>query len=86
MRYRSLFGPPHLFNEEMCAVHTSVLDTHVVVAVDKGRDGQLSIKLKHVEHDFLVGILALYLPPDNYIYGRDPENFFRSAILFQVCF
>ena len=27
------------------AVHTSVLDTHVVVAVDKGRDGQLSIKL-----------------------------------------
>ena len=38
-------------------------------------DGQLSIELKHVENDFLLGILALYLPPENYIY----ENFFNHA-------
>ena len=61
------------------AIHNSVLDNHVVISVDKGMDGQLSIKLKHVENDFLLGILALYLPPENYIYGRDPENFFNHA-------
>ena len=28
--------------------------------------------------DFKLGIIANYLPPDNYHYGRDPEGFFNS--------
>ena len=47
--------------------------------VVKGLDGQLSIKLVNNVNEFSIGILALYLPPDNYIYGRDPENFFNQA-------
>ena len=39
----------------------------------------MSLKLKNVNNNFLIGILALYLPPDNYIYGRDPETFFNNA-------
>ena len=61
------------------AIHASVFDTHTVVSVIKGVDGQLSVKLKCNCNDFLIGILALYLPPDNYIYGKDPETFFNQA-------
>jgi hypothetical protein len=61
------------------AIHVTVLDSHVVLSVNKGLDGQLSIKLKNLNNDFLVGILALYLPPDNYMYGQDPENFYNNA-------
>ena len=39
----------------------------------------MSLKLKNVNNDFLIGILALYLSPDNYIYGRDPKTFFNNA-------
>ena len=44
-----------------------------------GCDGQIGIKLKNKFNDFIVGILALYLSPDNYKYGRDAEEFFNNA-------
>jgi hypothetical protein len=34
------------------AIHLSVLDSHVVLSVNKGLDGQLSIKLKNLSNDF----------------------------------
>ena len=61
------------------AIHNTVLTYHKVVSIVKGLDGQLAIKLVNNVNEFSVGILALYLPPDNYIYGRDPENFFNQA-------
>ena len=61
------------------AIHSSVIDSHTVVSVVNGVDGQISVKLRNNSNDFLIGILALYLPPDNYIYGRDPESFFNQA-------
>ena len=61
------------------AVHSSVIESHTVVSVNKGVDGQISVKLKNKFNDFIVGVLALYLPPDNYIYGREPEMFFNQA-------
>ena len=61
------------------AIHHSVLESHTVLSIIKGADGQMSIKLRNNSNNFHVGILALYLPPDNYIYGQDPESFFNQA-------
>ena len=61
------------------AVNNSVLDNHKVISVLKGIDGQLSLKLRHIESGFIFGILALYLPPDTYKYGKEPEMFFNQA-------
>ena len=61
------------------AVHCSALESHFVLSVNKCEDGQMSLKLKNVNNDFLIGILALYLLSDNYIYGWDPETFFNNA-------
>ena len=61
------------------AVNDSIFETHTLVSVSKGADGQISVKLKNSLNDFMLGILALYLPPDNYVYGKDPESFFNHA-------
>ena len=61
------------------AINNSIFESHTVVSIVKGVDGQISVKLKNNQNDFLIGILALYLPPDNYIYGKDPETFFNEA-------
>ena len=61
------------------AIHLSMFYSHTVESVEYGEDGQLSIILRNTLNDFLIGILALYLPPDSYIYGRDPEQFFNNA-------
>ena len=61
------------------AIHNTVLETHVVVGVYKGLDGQIGLKLKNTLNDFLLGIFGLYLSPDSYIYGQDPENFLNEA-------
>ena len=39
----------------------------------------MTLILKNNLNDFTLGVLALYLPPDNYIYGRDSEGFFTNA-------
>ena len=52
------------------AINNDLIETHTVVSMMKGADGQMSIKLKNNCNDFLIGVLALYLPPYNYIYGK----------------
>ena len=61
------------------AISNSVLDSHVILGIYKGLDGQLAIKLENQNSNFKVGILGCYLPPDSYLYGQDPENFFNHA-------
>ena len=61
------------------AINDSLFDTHKLVSVIKGVDGQITVKLRNNLNDFTVGILGLYLPPENYVYGKDPETFFNEA-------
>ena len=61
------------------AIHKTVLENHEVVAILKGIDGQLALKLKNTLNNFLLGIVALYLSPDSYLYGQDPENFYNCS-------
>ena len=61
------------------AVHNSVLETHVLIGIFKGIDGQLGLKLKNSLNDFLLGVVGYYLSPNSYIYGQDPENYFNEA-------
>ena len=61
------------------ALNNSLFETHILLSVIKGVDGQISVKLQNNSTDFKIGILGLYLPPENYIYGKDPETFFNEA-------
>ena len=61
------------------AINNSVLESHMVIGIFRGIDGQLGIKLQNKLNDFLLGIVGYYLSPDSYIYGQDPENFFNEA-------
>ena len=61
------------------AIHNSVLETHEVIAIFRGLDGQIAVKLQNNINNFLLGIVGLYLSPDSYLYGQDPENFFNEA-------
>ena len=45
------------------------------------QEGILGLKLKCKESDTLIGLLANYLPPDSYLYGKDPEGFFLENSL-----
>ena len=67
------------------AVNNSLLLSHNVVSVlDYGVDGQIAIKLQNKCNDFILGIMATYLSPDSFHYGRDPEGFFNNAsVLWQ---
>ena len=58
------------------AISSSVLQTHNLVTVVKGIDGQMGIKLRNNENQMVIGVLGFYLSPDSYLYGQDPENFF----------
>ena len=40
---------------------------------------KISLKIKNNLNEFTIGILGLYLSPQNYIYGKDPETFFNEA-------
>ena len=61
------------------AVHNSVLVNHEVIGVYKGIDGQIGLKLLDSKTNLLIGVLGLYLSPDSYTYGQDPETFFNEA-------
>ena len=66
------------------ALHNSLLNSHSIISIVKGVDGQLAIQLENNFNNFKIGILALYLSPDNYHYGRDPETFFNeAAVLYE---
>ena len=55
------------------------METHSIVSISKGIDGQLGIKMKNYENDMIIGIIAFYLSPDSYLYGQDAEHFFTEA-------
>ena len=61
------------------AVHSTVVECHTILSVYKGIDGQLAIKMKCKNTELTVGILGLYLSPDSYRYGQDPEGFYNEA-------
>ena len=62
------------------AVSNDILEDHMIMTVFNDKiEGQIALKLKNIKNDLLVGIVGLYLPPDNYIYGRDPEGFFNNV-------
>ena len=66
------------------AVHNTVLESHTLLSIFKGIDGQIAIKIKCNLSEVIVGILGLYLSPDSYRYGQDPEGFFNQAsVLWQ---
>ena len=61
------------------ALHKSVVNSHTILSVVCGIDGQLSLKMKCNLTNLKVGILCLYLSPDTYKYGQDSEEFFNQA-------
>ena len=63
------------------AIKNEILQDHKIIAVfnDSNIDGQIGLKLKNCKNDLFIGIVGLYLSPDNYIYGRDAEGFFNNA-------
>ena len=61
-------------------INNLMLQTHTIVSVNNASiDGLMYVKLRHIETDFHLGIMGCYLPPDNYLYGRDAEGFFREG-------
>ena len=61
------------------AINNRLLNNHSIIATYKGtHDGILAIKLKNNECDALIGIVANYLPPDTFHYGRDAEGYFAD--------
>ena len=61
------------------AVHSSVISCHTILSVLYGIDGQIAIKMKSNLSKMTIGIVGLYLSPDSYRYGQDPEDFFNQA-------
>ena len=53
-------------------------------AITSGRgrqDGILAIKIRCSDNDLVIGLLANYLPPDSFHYGKDPESFYLDNSL-----
>ena len=62
------------------AIKTDIFNDHELVAVFTNNvDGQIGIKIRNCKNDLVIGIVGLYLSPDNYHYGRDAEGFFNNA-------
>ena len=67
------------------AIKNSLLFSHEILAIHKIYDGLMGIKIKNRETDYTIGIMGNYLSPDNYHYGRDPENYFNHcSVLWQT--
>jgi hypothetical protein len=69
------------------ALSNKLLLNHIIVATYKGRqDGILAVKLRCTENGSLIGLLANYLPPDSYHYGKDPDSFYLdNSLVFSDC-
>ena len=62
------------------AVKNDIFEDHTVLAVFNDIvEGQIALKLKNVKNDLKIGIIGLYLPPDNYIYGQDWKDLTGSS-------
>ena len=60
-------------------IHCSVMNSHTMLSVFCGVDGQIAIKIRCNVTEITVGVLGLYLSPDSYRYGQDAEGFFNEA-------
>ena len=62
------------------AIKSEIFNDHELIGtITNNIDGQIGVKLRNCKNELLIGIIGLYLPPDNYHYGRDPEGFFNNA-------
>jgi hypothetical protein len=61
------------------AIKTSLFFTHELLGIYKIADGILGLKLRQNFTDYTIGIMANYLSPSNYHYGRDAENYFNHC-------
>ena len=61
------------------AIKNCLLFSHEILGMFKNYDGIIGIKLKNRDTDYTIGIMGNYLSPDNYHYGRDPENYFNNC-------
>ena len=67
------------------AIKNSIFFTHEVLGIYKTADGILGLKLRETFTEYTVGIMANYLSPSNYHYGRDAENYFNNcAVLWET--
>ena len=63
------------------AINNSLFESHELVKIVRGVDGQIGIKLRNQLNDMQIGVLGLYLSPDSYRFGQDPEQFFNEAAI-----
>ena len=68
-------------NRLAIAIHNSLFESHELVKIVRGVDGQIGIKLRNQLNDMQIGVLGLYLFPDRYRFGQDPEQFFNEAAI-----
>ena len=62
------------------AVKNDLLNFHKVLAIyQSGCDGLIGLKIKNRFNDLCIGIVGMYLSPDNYRYGQDAEGYFNDA-------
>ena len=60
-------------------IKTSLLYSHEVLGLYGDYEGILGIKLQQRFTDYTLGIMANYLSPSNYQYGRDPEGYYNNC-------
>ncbi|WAQ97834.1 LOW QUALITY PROTEIN: hypothetical protein MAR_022207 [Mya arenaria] len=61
-------------------IKQSVADAYEVCIVDKVYKGILALKLSHRETESDLVIFACYLPPENFVWGRDGQSFFAHLL------
>ena len=61
-------------------ISNSFLNNYAVLSVDKQHEDILVIFLEHKMSKFQILLRAVYLPPSNSPYGRDPEGFFDRLL------
>ena len=61
-------------------IKNQLLDYHEILGIyENSIDGLIGLKLRNTYSDFFVGIVGMYLSPNNYRYGQDAEGFFNNA-------
>ena len=61
-------------------VKNQLLNYHEILGIyGNSIDGLIGLKLRNTSNDFCVGIVGMYLSPNNYRYGQDAEGFFNNA-------
>ena len=63
----------------LIAIKNTILFSHEVLGIYKTADGILGLKMRQTFTEYTIGIMANYLSPSNYHYGRDAENYFNNC-------